>query len=84
MTAPFAAGLAGWKASAKNKLGWALVPNFADVDSADAGPRSHNKSPYNALPDTLGGRFLFITRFLSNMDFSSSPFKGNFVHSQFH
>jgi hypothetical protein len=36
VTAPFAPDLAGWKASTKNKLGWALVPNFADVDSAES------------------------------------------------
>ena len=26
----------GWKPSGKNKLGWSLVPNFADVDSAES------------------------------------------------
>ena len=52
-------------------------------DSADAGPRSHNKSSNNVLLDALGGCFSFITRF-PNTDLSSSPFKGNFVHSQFH
>ena len=36
MTAPFATALLGWKPSGKNKLGWALVPNFADVDSAES------------------------------------------------
>ncbi|HLK79145.1 MAG TPA: NgoMIV family type II restriction endonuclease [Streptosporangiaceae bacterium] len=36
MTAPFARSLLGWKASAKNKLGWPLVPNFADVDNAES------------------------------------------------
>jgi hypothetical protein len=36
MTAPFATALLGWKASGKNKLGWPLVPNFADVDSTDS------------------------------------------------
>jgi hypothetical protein len=36
VTAPFARSLLGWKASAKNKLGWPLVPNFADVDNAES------------------------------------------------
>ena len=36
MTAPFATALQGWKPSSKNKLGWALAPNFADVDSAES------------------------------------------------
>lgn len=36
MTAPFARALLGWKLSAKNKLGWPLVPNFADVDNAES------------------------------------------------
>lgn len=36
MTAPFARSLLGWKPSAKNKLGWPLVPNFADVDNAES------------------------------------------------
>lgn len=36
MTAPFARALLGWKPSSKNKLGWALVPNFADVDNAES------------------------------------------------
>ena len=36
MTAPFARSLLGWKPSAKNKLGWSLVPNFADVDNAES------------------------------------------------
>jgi hypothetical protein len=36
MTAPFATELLGWKPSSKNKLGWPLVPNFADVDSAES------------------------------------------------
>jgi hypothetical protein len=36
MTAPFATGLLGWKASKKNKLHWPMVPNFADVDSAES------------------------------------------------
>ena len=36
MTAPFATTLLGWKPSGKNKLGWTLVPNFADVDSAES------------------------------------------------
>ena len=36
MTAPFATGLLGWKPSGKNKLGWTLVPNFADVDNAES------------------------------------------------
>jgi hypothetical protein len=36
VTAPFATTLLGWKPSGKNKLGWALVPNFADVDSAES------------------------------------------------
>jgi hypothetical protein len=36
MTAPFATALLGWKSSGKNKLHWPLVPNFADVDSAES------------------------------------------------
>jgi hypothetical protein len=36
VTASFARSLLGWKASAKNKLGWPLVPNFADVDNAES------------------------------------------------
>jgi hypothetical protein len=36
VTAPFARELLGWKPSAKNKLGWSLVPNFADVDNAES------------------------------------------------
>src|SRR5262249_22305762 len=36
MNAPFATALAGWKASGKNRLGWLLVPNAADVDSAES------------------------------------------------
>ena len=36
MNAPFAMALAGWKASGKNRLGWTLVPNAADVDSAES------------------------------------------------
>ncbi len=36
MTAPFAGSLLGWKPSGKNKLGWALIPNFADVDNAES------------------------------------------------
>src|SRR6266568_1558709 len=36
MDTPFATALAGWKASGKNRLGWALVPNAADVDSAES------------------------------------------------
>jgi hypothetical protein len=36
MTAPFATALLGWKPSAKNKLSWPLVPNFADVDNAES------------------------------------------------
>ncbi|PKW14114.1 NgoMIV family type II restriction endonuclease [Saccharopolyspora spinosa] len=36
MTAYFAKQLLGWKASRKNKLGWSLVPNSADVDSAES------------------------------------------------
>jgi hypothetical protein len=32
----------------------------------------------------MAGCFLFISRLLPNMDLSSSPLKGNFVHSQFH
>ena len=36
MTAPFAAVLLGWKASRKNRLGWPLMPNCADVDSAES------------------------------------------------
>jgi hypothetical protein len=36
VTAPFARELLGWKQSGKNKLGLPLVPNFADVDSAES------------------------------------------------
>jgi hypothetical protein len=36
MTAPFATSLLGWKWSAQNKMGWPLVPNFADVDNAES------------------------------------------------
>ncbi len=37
MTASFATTLLGWKPSAKrNKLGWPLVPNCADVDSIES------------------------------------------------
>jgi hypothetical protein len=36
LTAPFATSLMGWKPSSKNKLGWPLVPNCADVDSAES------------------------------------------------
>jgi hypothetical protein len=36
VTAPFARSLLGWKSSAKNKLGWSLVPNFSDVDNAES------------------------------------------------
>jgi hypothetical protein len=36
MTAPFATALLGWKPSSKNKLSWPLVPNCADVDSAES------------------------------------------------
>lgn len=36
MTAPFATALLGWKPSIKNKHSWPLVPNFADVDSAES------------------------------------------------
>ncbi len=36
MNAPFATALAGWKESGKNRLGWTLVPNAADVDSAES------------------------------------------------
>jgi NgoMIV restriction enzyme len=36
VTAPFADALLGWKPSSKNKLGWPLVPNFADVDNAES------------------------------------------------
>src|SRR5579862_6048240 len=36
MTTPFATALLGWKPSGKNKLGWLLVPNFADVDNSES------------------------------------------------
>jgi hypothetical protein len=36
MTAPFATSLMGWRPSTKNKLDWPMVPNFADVDSAES------------------------------------------------
>jgi NgoMIV restriction enzyme len=36
VTAPFARCLLGWKPTAKNKLGWPLVPNCADVDNAES------------------------------------------------
>jgi hypothetical protein len=34
VAAPFAPALLGWKRSSKNALGWAWVPNSADVDNA--------------------------------------------------
>ena len=63
MTAPFATALLGWKPSGKNKLGWALVPNFADVDSAEsmriaAGVLDHLAVPrdtVSAVPKDPGG-----------------------------
>jgi NgoMIV restriction enzyme len=36
VAAPFARALLGWKQSGKNKLGWPMVPNFADVDNAES------------------------------------------------
>jgi hypothetical protein len=36
VSAPFATALLGWKHSTKNKLDWPLVPNAADVDSAES------------------------------------------------
>ena len=36
MNGPFVRGLAGWKPSGKNCLGWSHVPNNADVDSAES------------------------------------------------
>jgi hypothetical protein len=54
------------------------------LDSADAGPRSSNRAPYNSLLDPMAGCFLFISQLLPNMDLSSSTLKRNFVHSQFH
>jgi NgoMIV restriction enzyme len=36
VTAPFACALLGWKPSSKNKLGWPLVPNLADVDNPES------------------------------------------------
>ena len=36
MTAPFVTSLMGWRPSTKNKLDWGMVPNFADVDSAES------------------------------------------------
>jgi NgoMIV restriction enzyme len=36
LAAPFATSLMGWKLSSKNKLGWPLVPNCADVDNAES------------------------------------------------
>jgi NgoMIV restriction enzyme len=36
MTAPFVTALLGWKPTSRNKLGWPLVPNFADVDNAES------------------------------------------------
>ncbi|WP_435157891.1 NgoMIV family type II restriction endonuclease [Amycolatopsis sacchari] len=36
MTASFATKLVGWKRNKKNKLGWELVPNSADVDNAES------------------------------------------------
>jgi hypothetical protein len=32
----------------------------------------------------MGGLVLFVSRLFPNMDLSSSPFKRNFVHNQFH
>ena len=57
---------------------------LTELDSADAGPRSSNKSPYDFPLHGLGGCFLFISRLFPNTDLSSSFFKGNFVHCQFH
>src|SRR6202047_583390 len=54
------------------------------LDGADAGPRSSNRVPYNSLVAPLGECHLFGSRSFPNMDFSSSPFKRNFIHSQFH
>jgi len=36
MTAPFVTALLGWKPTSWDKLGWPLVPNFADVDNAES------------------------------------------------
>lgn len=36
MSATFSTRLLGWKNSSKNKLGWGLVPNCADVDNAES------------------------------------------------
>jgi len=36
LTAPFATSLLGWRRSSKNKLGWPMVPNSADADSAES------------------------------------------------
>lgn len=63
MTAPFATALLGWKASSKNKLGWPLVPNFADVDNAEsmkiaAGVLGHlgiAREQASAVPPDPGG-----------------------------
>ena len=54
------------------------------LDGADAGPRSSNRAPYNSLVAPLGECHLFGSRLFPNMDFSSFPFKGNFIHGQFH
>ena len=56
----------------------------AEINSTDTGPRSSDKSPCQSLLDVLGGCLLLDLRFLSNLDFRSSPFIRNFVHSQFH
>jgi hypothetical protein len=57
VTAPFATALLGWKPAAKaNKLGWSLVPNFADVDSPEsvriaAGVLDHLAVPRDIVSD---------------------------------
>jgi hypothetical protein len=64
VTAPFATALLGWKPAAKaNKLGWPLVPNFADVDSPEsvriaAGVLDHlavNRDTASDVPKDPGG-----------------------------
>jgi NgoMIV restriction enzyme len=51
VTAPFATALLGWKPAAKaNKLGWSLVPNFADVDSPESVRIAAGVLDYLAVP----------------------------------
>ena len=64
--------------------GNSLSQMSAQLDGADAGPRSSNKSVCHSFLDALDGCRLFDSGVLSNVDFRSSPFKRNFVHGKFH